>query len=57
MIGVQVIFYMYGAMHRSSAGTMAALLGFNPELVLPHLDQELAKSGGPSSTGQPGGRL
>ena len=35
---------MFGASYRASAGAMAELLGFNPELVLPHLDQELAKS-------------
>ncbi|KAK9840093.1 hypothetical protein WJX74_003186 [Apatococcus lobatus] len=41
----QAIFYMFGVMHRPSAGTMAALLGFNPKLVLPHLDNELSKRG------------
>ena len=44
LVVIQAIFYMFGVMHRASASAMAELLGFDPELVLPHLDQELAKS-------------
>ncbi len=53
VIDVQRIFYMFGGMHRSSASAMAELLGFNPELVLPHLDQELGKTARNRSSSTP----
>ncbi|KAK9862924.1 hypothetical protein WJX84_002488 [Apatococcus fuscideae] len=37
----QAVFNVYGVVYRPTAGLMAELLGFNPELVLPHLDKEL----------------
>ena len=38
---LQALFFTYGGMEEGTAAVMAEMLGFNPDLVMPQLQQEL----------------
>ena len=38
---MQALFFTYGGMEPNTASVMAEMLGFNPDLVMPQLQQQL----------------